>query len=77
MNTAPPSVTSDAEPALPSLKRRRKASALFRKLSLKAAKNWHQKSGAKRRDVMSERNIVCFLPSLAPVYLAKPARDIA
>src|SRR3954465_7922685 len=54
MNTAPASVTSASafEPA--TLNRIRKTSAFFRKLSLKAEKNWHQNSGANRREVMSE-----------------------
>ena len=54
MNTAPASVTSASafEPA--TLNRIRKTSAFLRKLSLKAEKNWHQNSGAKRREVISE-----------------------
>ena len=35
----------------------RNTSAFFRKLSLNAEKNWHQNSGAKRRDVIRELDI--------------------
>ena len=53
MNTALASVTS--APASPAAERNRiaKASEVLRKLSLKAAKNWHQNSGAKRLDSIS------------------------
>src|SRR5262245_18578567 len=44
-------------PAWPSLKTMRIIRALRRKWSLKAAKNWHQKSGAKRFDAISLPNI--------------------
>ena len=57
MKIAPLSVTSTSPPAVPSLNRIRMISAFLRKLSLKAAKNWHQKSGAKRRELISERNM--------------------
>src|SRR5687767_2141216 len=50
MKTAPASVMS-ASASPPILKRIRKTSVFFKKLSLKAEKNWHQKSGAKRREV--------------------------
>src|SRR5690348_2007507 len=52
MNTAAVSVFS--EPALGRFGANRimKPSELLRKLSLKALKNWHQNSGAKRRVVM-------------------------
>ena len=45
---APASVirASESSPAI--LKRIRKTSEFFRKLSLKALKNWHQNKGAKR-----------------------------
>src|SRR5262249_25192617 len=48
MKIAPASVirASDSCPAI--LKRIRKTSEFFRKLSLKALKNWHQNRGAKR-----------------------------
>src|SRR6516225_4359907 len=48
MKMAPASVirASDSDPAI--LKRIRKTSEFFRKLSLKALKNWHQNRGAKR-----------------------------
>src|SRR5262249_42168335 len=48
MKMAPASVTSQFGP--PSWNRIRKTSAVLRKLSLKAEKNWHQNRGAKRRD---------------------------
>ncbi|GJE46820.1 hypothetical protein AEGHOMDF_6029 [Methylobacterium soli] len=60
MKTALASVISMPDwawsPAL-TLNRIRNARAFFRKLSLKAEKNWHQNSGAKRRAVMSDRNM--------------------
>jgi hypothetical protein len=34
------------------------ASMLRTKLSLKAEKNWHQNSGANRRDVIKARNMM-------------------
>src|SRR5258708_10741479 len=48
MKIAPARVirTSESCPAI--LKRIRKTSEFFRKLSLKALKNWHQNKGAKR-----------------------------
>src|SRR5262249_17753321 len=52
MNVAPASWISSAEWLSPSLNRIRMVSALLRKLSLKAEKNWHQNSGAKRRVVI-------------------------
>src|SRR3954451_13232854 len=54
MKTAPARVTRAAASAPPILNRIRKMSAFFRKLSLKAEKNWHQNRGAKRRDSMRE-----------------------
>ncbi len=47
---APASVISASAAEPPILNRIRKTSAVFRKLSLNAAKNWHQNSGAKRLD---------------------------
>src|SRR6266446_3097244 len=52
MNTAAASVMSDSAAEPPILNRMRMTSAFLRKLSLNAEKNWHQKSGAKRREVM-------------------------
>ena len=52
MNTAAVSVISASRFATPGANRIRKTSAFFRKLSLNAEKNWHQNSGAKRRDVI-------------------------
>src|SRR3954451_5611306 len=54
MNTAAASVIRVLAFSPPSLNRIRKTSAFFRKLSLKAEKNWHQNKGAKRRVVISE-----------------------
>src|SRR5712691_8008611 len=50
MNTAAASVMSESAAPPPILNRMRNTSAFFRKLSLNAEKNWHQNSGAKRRD---------------------------
>src|SRR5215470_17578674 len=52
MNTAAASAISSPEWPPPSRNRMRMTSAFLRKLSLKAEKNWHQNSGAKRRVVM-------------------------
>src|ERR1700730_8821243 len=49
MKIAVASAISDSEFGPAHLNRIRKASAFFRKLSLKALKNWHQNSGANRR----------------------------
>ena len=57
MKIAPAMVTNPAPPAWPSWKTIRKTSAFLRKLSLKAAKNWHQNSGANRFVVKSLRNM--------------------
>jgi hypothetical protein len=63
MKTMPASVTSIGPcppvtpPAPPSPNRISMTSAFLRKLSLRAEQNWHQKSGAKRRDVMRSLNI--------------------
>src|SRR5271166_5239307 len=53
----PASVTNDSPDWPPILNRISKASAFFRKLSLKAEKNWHQNSGAKRRVPRSDCDI--------------------
>ena len=50
MKIALASVISASAPAAPEWNRIRNTSAVFRKLSLNAAKNWHQNSGAKRLD---------------------------
>jgi hypothetical protein len=52
MKIASASVFSEAAPSPPIWKTMRNPSAFLRKLSLNAEKNWHQNSGAKRRDVM-------------------------
>src|SRR5271155_4027945 len=57
INMPPANVTSGSAAWPPILNRISKASAFFRKLSLKAEKNWHQKSGAKRREVRSDCDI--------------------
>ena len=59
MKIAIASVLSEAAPSLPRWKTMRKPSALLRKLSLNAEKNWHQNSGAKRRDIMRWFDMVC------------------
>src|SRR6185312_5609164 len=48
MNTAPAAVIKASASLAVERNRTTKTRAVFRKLSLKAAKNWHQKSGAKR-----------------------------
>src|SRR6266478_7745492 len=57
MKMAPASVTSASPAAPPILNRISKTSAFFRRLSLKAEKNWHQNSGAKRREARSDCDI--------------------
>src|SRR3954470_12005098 len=52
MNTAAVSVISASRFSTPGANRIRNTSAFLRKLSLNAEKNWHQNSGAKRRDVI-------------------------
>src|SRR5262245_26418608 len=59
MNTAAASVISVSAELPPILYRIRKTSAFLRKLSLNAEKNWHQNSGAKRRDDRSGLESVC------------------
>ena len=53
MNTALAAVTSAAASAPPAWNKIKKTSAVLRKLSLNAAKNWQQNSGAKRLENMS------------------------
>src|SRR5882757_9176121 len=50
MKTAAASVMRDSAAEPPILNRIRNTRAFFRKLSLNAEKNWHQNSGAKRRE---------------------------
>src|SRR6516162_1551236 len=57
INMAPANVTRDSPDWPPILNRISKASAFFRKLSLKAEKNWHQNNGAKRREARSDCDI--------------------
>src|SRR5215469_13914347 len=57
MKRPPANVTSTSPACPPILKRISKASAFFRKLSLKAEKNWHQNSGANRRVASSDCDI--------------------
>ena len=65
MKMAPASVISEAASSAASLKRMRKTSVFLRKLSLNAARNCVQNSGAKRRD-----SIMCpcmkIIPRLVP-----------
>src|SRR5262245_32910082 len=58
ISDAPASVISDSASAPESLNRIRNTSEFFRKLSLKALKNWHQNRGAKRRVFIRVVNIV-------------------
>src|SRR5436190_20951966 len=57
MNTAAVSVISASRLVTPGANRISRTSAFFRKLSLKAEKNWHQNSGAKRREARSDCDI--------------------
>ncbi len=57
MSVAVASVTSDAPLSPPILNNTKNASAFFKRLSFKAAKNWHQKSGAKRRARSRDRDM--------------------
>src|SRR3979409_1317770 len=58
MKPAAVSVMSEPESVIEGVNRIKKTSEFLRKLSLKALKNWHQKSGAKRRVVIRLQNIV-------------------
>jgi hypothetical protein len=58
MNIAAVSVMSEPESVIAGVNRIKNTSEFLRKLSLKALKNWHQKSGAKRRVVIKLKNIV-------------------
>src|SRR6185312_9442805 len=53
MKTAPARAISAGASSPPRPKRMRKTNVVLRKLSLKAAKNWQQNNGAKRRDKSS------------------------
>src|SRR5665811_1595294 len=53
MKMALASVIKASASAAPERNKIRKTSAVLRKLSLNAAKNWHQNSGAKRLDSIS------------------------
>jgi len=61
MKTAPANVISASASWPPILNKIKKTSAFLRKLSLKAEKNWHQNSGAKRRDVIRDVDTVQIL----------------
>src|SRR4051812_2018483 len=61
MNTAAASVMRDSPADPPIWNRIRKTNAFLRKLSLNAEKNWHQNSGAKRRDNRIGSDIEKFL----------------
>jgi hypothetical protein len=58
IKTPPAAVTRASAAWPPILKRISKVRVFFRKLSLKAEKNWHQNKGAKRRDARSACGIV-------------------
>src|SRR5262249_42404779 len=57
MKMAPANVTSASPVSPPILNRISRTIAFFRKLSLKAEKNWHQNSGANRREARSDCDI--------------------
>src|SRR5438128_11445940 len=57
MKTAAASVINASAFSPPILNRISKTSAFFRRLSLNAEKNWHQNSGAKRREARSDGDI--------------------
>src|SRR2546423_14404118 len=73
MNTAAVSVISASRLPTPGANRIRNTSAFFRKLSLKAEKNWHQNSGAKRRVVSRDVDMVPMLADSRAI--ATPARE--
>src|SRR5262249_12195058 len=74
MKTAAASVISASAAAPPIWNRMRKTSALLRKLSLNAEKNWVQNRGAKRRVINSDEDMV-FPP--APKWVgARPPHPI-
>jgi hypothetical protein len=50
-----------------------KTSAVFRKLSPKAAQNWHQNNGAKRRVVINDMDMSA--PPYVPACCAAPPAD--
>ena len=52
----------EARVLAPKRKRMSIASMLRTKLSLNAEKNWHQNSGANRRDVIKVRNMMAAAP---------------
>src|SRR5579863_3874744 len=63
ISVAPASVIKTAELAPETANKITKTSAVLRKLSPNAAKNWHQNKGAKRRVVSSDTDM--FLSSFA------------
>src|ERR1022692_4486119 len=69
MKMALASVISASASAAPERNRIRNTSAVLRKLSLNAAKNWHQNSGAKRLDNIRGGGI--------PPIIAKFQRGVA
>src|SRR6476659_2425243 len=81
MNTAAARVMRDSAADPPILNRIRNTRAFLRKLSLNAEKNWHQNSGAKRRD--SRRGLEAagdgsvMGPSLCQKARLRPASCIA
>src|SRR5471032_1569965 len=64
MKIALASVIKASASAAPARNRIRNASAVFRKLSLNAAKNWHQNSGAKRLESTRESGIPLIIAEL-------------
>src|SRR5947209_19747403 len=62
MNTAAVSVISASRLPTPGANRIRNTSEFFRKLSLNAEKNWHQNSGANRRVMRRDEDMVISAP---------------
>ena len=75
MKTALASVISAPLLSPATWNRMRKTSAVLRKLSLNAAKNWHQNRGAKRLDSMSGgmRSAYCKVPRKGSAF--RTSRD--
>jgi hypothetical protein len=72
---APASVIKTAELAPDTSNKMTKTSAVLRKLSPNAAKNWHQNKGAKRRVVISDTDILLSPFACSPAYRRPSRRD--
>src|SRR5262245_22955823 len=76
MKTAPADVISASGLLMPDWNRITKTSAVLRKLSLNAAKNWHQKSGANFLDSNKGAGMLsyyCKVPGAPPGTMQKNA----